>query len=451
MPEAIGPEEVRRVAEAALDVEGADGVEVLFLHEWSGLTRFANSVIHQSTWRDDTGLRIRVVRGNRIGVAATNELSPEGARRAAASAVEMAEVSSPDPAFPGFAPPAEIPPQPPGAFDRETADATPEARADAVAALVGQIGAGFRGAGAFETAAAEVAVANTEGQFCYAPSTQATLTTVVSGGEGGAGAAEVTATAARDIDPETLGRTAYAKARDSQSPRELPPGEYEVVLEPLAVSTLVSFLGYIALGGRAIEEGRSPLAGRTGDRVCAEAVTIADDAFAARAPGLPFDFEGTPRSRVVAIERGVFRSGVYDRRSAGLAGRTSTGHALPAPNPEGPIPLNLSLEPGEASLEEMIASTERGLLVTRFHYTNVVNPIETTLTGMTRDGTWLIENGRIAHPVRNLRFTQSILGALSNVEMVGREAAAASEFLFGTSLTPALKISRFVFSGASDH
>jgi PmbA protein len=446
----IGPDDVRAVMQRALDLDGADGVEVLLTHEWGGLTRFANSSIHQSTWREDTGLRVRVVRGGRIGVAGTNDFSKDGAARAAASALELARVSVPDPQFPGLAPPAETP-EIPGAYDEATADTTPAARAEAVAALVGQVGTGFRAAGAYETTAAEVALANTEGQFCYAPSTQATITSVVSGGEGGAGTAEETHRRAGDFDPAAIGARAFQKAHDSQRPADVEPGVYAVVLEPLAVSTLVGFLSFLSFGGRAIEEGRSALSGKAGQTVCSPLVTIVDDVRSEGAVGLPFDFEGTPRQRVEMIERGVFRSGVYDRRSAALAGRTSTGHALPPPNPEGPFPLNLVLEGGDASLDDMIASTERGLLVSRFHYSNVVHPIETVLTGMTRDGTWMIEDGRVAHPVKNLRFTQSILGALTDVELVGRDPALVSEFFFSASRVPALKIGAFNFSGRSDH
>ena len=185
--------------------------------------------------------------------------------------------------------------------------------------------------------------------------------------------------------------------------------------------------------------------------MAAPIVTIFDDALSEGTLGLPFDFEGVPRSRVDLIDDGVFLSGVYDRRTAKQAGTTTTGHALPPPNPEGPFPLNLFMAPGDAGLEDMIASTERGLLVTRFHYSNVVHPIETTITGMTRDGTWLIEDGEIAHPVKNLRFTQSILEALQGTEMVGRDTELASEFFFSASRVPALKVSSFNFSGRSDH
>jgi predicted Zn-dependent protease len=219
----------------------------------------------------------------------------------------------------------------------------------------------------------------------------------------------------------------------------------------LAVSTLVAFLSWIGFGGRAIHEGRSPFSAKAGHKVAADSIDVYDDALSPLTLGLPFDFEGTPKRRVALIERGVFQGGVHDRRSARMAGAESTGHALPPPNPEGGMPLNLFLEPGDATVEDMIASTGRGLLVTRFHYTNVVHPIETTITGMTRDGTWLIEDGQLTRPVKNLRFTQSILEALANVEMIGRETELASEFFFAASRVPALKISRFAFSGKSDH
>jgi predicted Zn-dependent protease len=449
MPGIIGPDEVRRVAGAALEVAGVDDVEVLFMHEWGGLTRFASSSIHQSTWREDTGLRVRVIVGGRTGVAATNDFSPEGARTAAASAREMAGVVSPDPQFPGLAPPDPL--EDSTGFDEATASTTPERRAEGVAELVGSCAKGFAAAGAFETMASEVAVANTRGQFCWAPTTMASLTTVVSGGEGGSGFAERFAARVDDLEPAAIGRRAADKAVASQAPRDVEPGRFAVVLEPAAVSTLVGFLAWIGFGGRVLHEGRSCLSGRVGERVAAEGVTIYDDAREPGTLGIPFDFEGVPRRRVSLIDHGVFLGGVYDLRTARLAGTEGTGHALPAPNPDGPFPLNLFMEPGDEDLEGMIAGTDRGLLVTRFHYSNIVHPVESTITGMTRDGTFLIENGVLAHPVKNLRFTQSILDALKESSAIGRETELASEFFFSASRVPALKIESFNFSGRSDH
>jgi PmbA protein len=451
MPGPLGEDRFLEVAAGALDVTGPDGIEVVLLHEWGGLSRFANSEIHQSTASEDTSLRVRVVDAGRVGVAASNECTPEGARAAAASALEMARVATPDPFWPGLAPPAPIPQD--RRFDEPTASCSPETRAETVAALVGRCEPGFVAAGAFETRAVEVALANSEGQRCWSASTQASISTVVTGGESGSGFAESFAGTVDEIDPEELGGRANAKAVRSQRAGELPAGRYAVVLEPSATATIIGFLAWIGFGGRAYIEGRSCLSGKAGQTVAAPAVSIWDDGSDPRTIGTNFDFEGTPKTRADLIRNGVFVDAVYDRRTAKQAERAqgSTGHALLSPNPEGAFPLNLFMDPGDATTDEMVAATSRGLLVTRFHYSNVVNPIESSITGMTRDGTFLIEKGEIARPVRNLRFTQSILGALADVTMVGREPELASEFFFSASRVPALRIETFHFSGVSDH
>jgi predicted Zn-dependent protease len=449
MPGLIGPDGFERVARAALEVPGADGVEVLFMHEFGGLTRFASSEIHQSTSHEDTALRVRVVSQDRVGVASSNDFSVEGARRAAESARELASVVGADPLFPGLAGPAQ--PKERDAFDEATASATPEERAEGVAQLVGRCPDGFTAAGAYETMAVEVGVATTEGQLVWEPTTQASLTTVISGGEGGNGFAETFAGGVSRIDPEAVGRRAADKAVASQRPQPLDPGTYTVILEPAAVSTLVGFLAFIGLGGRYLAEGRSCLSGKEGQQVAAESVSLWDDALDPGTLGVAFDFEGVPRQRVDLITKGTFVDGVYDLRTARQTGKESTGHALPSPNPDGPFPLNMFMATGDATVEDMISSTERGVLVTRFHYSNVVNPIESSITGMTRDGTFLISDGEVAGPVMNFRFTQSILDALSSVSMIGREAELASEFFFSASCVPALKIDRFHFSSRSDH
>jgi predicted Zn-dependent protease len=447
----FGRDRFLEVAAPALEVPGVDGAEVLLLHEWGGLTRFAGSQIHQSTASEDTSLRVRVVRDARIGVAETNACTPEGARAAAERAAAMAEVATPDPLWPGLAPPAPTPAT--GRFDDTTASCTPETRAEGVATLVERCADGFTVAGAFETRAVEVALANTEGQVCWEPSTQASLSAVVTGGEGGSGFAEVFAPRVDDLDPVAVGDRAADKASRSQRPSHLDPGTYPVVLEPAAVSTLAGFLSWIGFAGRAYVEGRSCLSGKAGRLVAAPGVSIWDDGTAEGTLGVGFDFEGVPKRRVDLVRDGVFIDAVYDLRTAVQAGRGagSTGHGLPSPNPEGPFPLNLFLAPGDATVGEMIAGTERGLLVTRFHYSNVVNPMDSSITGMTRDGTFLIERGEIVGPVRNFRFTQSALGALAEVSMIGRETELASEFFFSASRVPALKFEAFHFSGVSDH
>jgi len=449
MPGLIGADGFREVSEAALALGGVDGVEVVFMHDWGGLTRFAGSEIHQSTFREDTELRLRVVSKGRVGVAATNDFTSAGAVRAAKSAKEMAEIVAPDPLWPGLAPRADVAPV--DRYHAGTAEASPEARAAAVAALIGRCAPGFTAAGAYETQAVEIGVANTQGQFCWSPSTVASVTTVMSGGEQGSGFAEVFSADMDAIDPGAIGGRAAAKAVASQSPRALDAGVYPVVLEPAATATLVGFLSWMGFAGRGYLEGRSCFSGRQGERVAAPAVQLWDDGADPRTLGASFDFEGVPRHRVDLIKDGVFIDAVYDLRTGKEGGVASTGHGLPSPNPEGPFPLNVFMGTGDATVEEMIRATERGILVTRFHYSNVVNPMESTITGMTRDGTFLIERGEIVGPVRNFRFTQSILGALSDTTMIGREAELASEFFFSASRVPAVKIEAFNFSGVSDH
>ncbi len=291
---------------------------------------------------------------------------------------------------------------------------------------------------------------NTEGQFCYHAGTQASVSVLMSG-NGGAGYAEAFGRTAGELDVDDVGRRAARKAIASVEPRDIDPGRYDVVLEPLAVSTLIGFLSFMGFGGRQIAEARSCFSGRIGQQVAGPKIAIHDDALSPETIGMPFDFEGTPKRHVDLIKDGVVLGGVHDRRSAKVAGIESTGHALPPPNPEGPYPLNLFLGTGEDDLESMIAATKRGLLVTRFHYSNIVHPREAVITGMTRDGTWWIEDGQVTHPVKNLRFTQSILEALTRADMIGSESALASEFFFAASRVPALRVAEFNFTGRSDH
>jgi len=255
-----------------------------------------------------------------------------------------------------------------------------------------------------------------------------------------------------DLDFEAIGREALGKCLRSRQPRALEPGEYTVILEPYAVQDFGHMMSYTGFGAVALQEGRSFMAGKIGQPIVDPRISIWDDGLDPAGLPWPFDFEGVPKQRVDLIDQGVARGVVWDTYRAGKEeGRVSTGHALPAPNPMGPLPLNTFWAPGEASLEEMIRTTERGLYVTRFHYTRPVEPRRVVITGMTRDGTFLIENGAVAYPVKNLRFTQSYLDALNQVEMVGREphllpgmAAMACDSV------PALKLGRFHFTGATE-
>ena len=226
------------------------------------------------------------------------------------------------------------------------------------------------------------------------------------------------------------------------------PGEYPVVLETYAVVDVLDMLGYLGFSALAVQEGRSFV--ELGKRVGSELVTIRDDG--ADPEGLPmaFDYEGVAKQRVDLLTKGVCTGVVYDGQTAARDGVPSTGHGLPAPNPYGPFPLNMVMEAGTSSRDELIGGLERGLLVTRFHYTNPVHPKLAIVTGMTRDGTFLVEHGKIVGPVKNLRFTQSYLEAIAGISAVGRERSCLKGFLGGV-VVPAVRIDGWTFTGATEH
>jgi predicted Zn-dependent protease len=215
---------------------------------------------------------------------------------------------------------------------------------------------------------------------------------------------------------------------------------------------MMFYLGYLGLGAQSMQENRSFMSGRIGQKITGNNITIWDDGFDPRGVMFPFDYEGVPKQKVMLIEEGIARGVVYDTASAQReVGQVSTGHGLPAPNTMGPIPTSLFMKPGVATHEEMIASTKKGIWVTRFHYVNPVHPVKAILTGMTRDGTFLIEDGKITRPLKNLRFTQSILEAFSHAEMLGRDLKMI-KMGFGSFATcaPAAKINGFTFTGATE-
>jgi PmbA protein len=444
---AFGGERLLEVAEAALGVGGADDVEALVARQAGGLTRFASSRIHQSAWREDLSVRVRVVvDGNRVGTATVHDTDPAAVRAAARRAAEVAGSMPPDPGYPGMPGPADYPRA--GRYDGPTAAADPGTRAGLVAAVIRRLPAGVTAAGACETRELEIAVANARGVRAAGATTAASFSLLVDAGSG-TGWAEGTEPALADLDVAALGERAARKAMDSREPRDLAPGTYPVVLEPNAASVLVQWLGWLGFGAKAYDEGRSFLVGRLGQRVCSPLVTIVDDATAPDTIGVGFDFEGVPRRRVTLIDQGVAASLVYDFRAAARHGTEPTGHGLPAPSAEGALPMHMAMRPGQTSQAELVAGLERGLLVTRFHYTNLVNLMDTTITGMTRDGTFWIEDGQVVGAVRNLRFTQSILEALSAVRAVGSETEMTSEDGYGAARAPALAIDRFAFSSAT--
>jgi predicted Zn-dependent protease len=426
----------------------ADGMQVegLLTSGRETVTRFASNRIHQNVAEEDVGVSFRVAEGGRVGGARTNGTDAGRLARCVRRAADIARVQVEDADFPGLVKSPAAGDRGLADYDEATAGLSAEECAKAVlSAIEKATAAGLEASGALTVSAGEAAVANSLGTSQHHASTSVQLHVVAR--EGSAeGAWTETAGCWSEIDPERVAERAVEKAMASRDPVAIEPGEWTVVLEPDAVADMLEMLAYMGLGALAVLEGRSFMSGRLGEKLCSEGITISDDGFDPRGAVRTFDYEGVPKKLVVLIEKGVARGPVYDMRTAKKAGAgvESTGHALPEPNTFGPYPLNLKLESGEATLEEMIASTEKGVLVSRFHYTNPVDPRRTVITGMTRFGTFLVENGKVTSAVRSMRFTDNVIEALSRVEAVGKDLRRVDDVL-----APALKISSWRFTGAT--
>jgi predicted Zn-dependent protease len=439
------------LAERALayaEKAGATEAEALVAADDARLTRFANSEIHQNVAESDAEINLRFVVGRRVGVASSNRVDDEGLQRLAETAGAIARNSAELEDWGGLPEPTPIR-EIPESFAEATAGATPELRAEGVRAVIAAADAvGVISYGSFSTATEVIAVANSKGIRASQRRTTSQLLTVAMAPDGGSGYAESAAVDVSSIDAAAIGREAADKARSTANPVSVDPGDWPVVLEEYAVVDLLSMLGYMGFSALAVQEERS--FAEPGRRVGSELVTIVDDGMDPATLPMAFDYEGVAKQRVELIERGVCRDVVYDAQTAARAGRASTGHGLPAPNPYGPFPLNMAMAGGSQSREELIAGLERGLLVTRFHYTNPVHPKLAIVTGMTRDGTFLVEGGRIVGPVRNLRFTQSYLEAMAGTSAVSKERRTLRGD-FGGVVVPAIRVDSWTFTGATEH
>lgn len=445
-------EKALEVLEKVLKLSRADQCEAVIMGGDTYLTRYATNYIHQNTAESNAEVYVRSVFGKRVGLAVTNSLDDASLERTVRRSEDIARVQPEIPDFVSLPGPEDADAETPAAmvFSRRTAEFSPEDRAAAVARVTALSAKyGFEAAGAFTTSVFRVAVANSLGVRRHGETTRSGMTAIVMGPTG-SGYADDSSVDAGKIDVDRVAETAVGKCRDSQNPASVEPGDYEVVLEPAAVGDVVAFLAYLGLGAMALQEGRSFASGRLGQKITGEKFTLWDDGSDPSGFPLPFDFEGVRRRKVLLIENGVMKNVVYDSYTAGREpGKKSTGHALPPSAHFGPVPLNMFVRTGDATIEEMVRSTKRGLLVTRFHYTNPVHPVLTILTGMTRDGTFLIEDGKVKSPVKNMRFTQNILEAFDGLEALSKEAKLTEMWGSGSVVVPAMKLRKFSFTGAT--
>lgn len=427
-------ERLESLVEVALGASGADTAVVRVSGFRQGATRFALSEINQNVVRADLSLTAAVAFGQSVGQASTNALSDAAVVACVKRAETIARRSPPDPEH--MPPVAPTPLAAVATFDAATAEASPAARAETVGRAVAVAdAAGATGAGSYTTQARVVAVGNSAGHRAYNRESEAVLAFSATAGDAVGWAEGATRVAARLPLEETAGR-AVRKALDGAAPRRIDPGRYDVILEPAAVAELIGSFMWVQGDAKAADEGRTFLAGKLGTAIADARVDVYSDPTHADCPARPFDEEGMPLGRVDWIKGGVLENLSYSRYWAKKQGRAFTGR-----------PSNLIIAGGDVPLEELVAGTKRGLLVTRFWYIRTVDPMRDLYTGMTRDGTFLIEDGKIAGPVKNLRFNESAIGMLSRVEALGPERTVNG---WGLSRAPFVKAREFNFTSTTE-
>lgn len=435
-----------QMCDDAVKKSKADQTEVSAFGNESAVTRFAGSRLHQNNFESDIQIQVRVAVGKRVGQAATNKLDAAVIGQTVDDAIALARLQDEDPDF------ADFPDGPQKytiavPFVPETADFSPMDRAKAcLEAFKVSDSKDYTAAGTLTNTLVRVVIVNSHGIKAECATTQAEFSCLFTG-PNSSGFATDTVRDVRKLDFVGLAKRALDKAKLSANPSgEVPAGQHTVILEEEAVSDLVMFLNWLGFGGKTFNDGESYMCGKIGQQITGSNITIYDDAADPRTFGLPFDFEGVPKQKVTLIENGVAKGVVHDQKSAKKAGAKSTGHSLGG----WAGATSVVLAPGAATYEEMLASVKHGILVSRFHYTNVVEPMSTTITGMTRDGTFLIEDGKIVKGLKNFRITQSVLEAFKNAQMMSKTQRFSSIFWGGGCLVPKMKIEGFNFSGKTE-
>jgi predicted Zn-dependent protease len=441
-----------RAREIFADVKrasAADETELMLTANISELTRFANNIIHQNVAEQRVAVSVRTVIGGRMARATTNRLDRDSIRAVVERASELTRLQQPDPETLPMPGPQQY--QPVSRFYDATAQITPDDRARAVAEMVHvATSEGLTTAGTFSTGQSAFAMLNSAGLEAFYQDTGAEYSVTMLGGNSSGWAKGNSPDVAR-LDPAGGARIAAEKARLSADPIEIPPGKYTVVLEPAAMLDLLGFV-FWDFGGLSVIDQRSFLTGRVGQKLFAANITVFDDVYDELQSGPMFDGEGVPRLRIQLIRDGVVDHLVYARQTAARMHKQHpeitaqpTGHGFPLPNEFGEMPMNIVMQGGSASVEEMVRGTDRGILITRLWYIREVDPYEKILTGMTRDGTFLIENGKVTRGVRNLRFNQSMIELLNNIEVLGKPVRASGEESFDM-VVPAVRARNFNFT-----
>ncbi|MGV8979625.1 TldD/PmbA family protein [Clostridium sp.] len=412
-----------------------------------GLTRFANSGIHQNVYTAEDSVTITVIHDKKVASVTTNLLSEEGLRSAVHDAEENLEfLPKGDVTLPELTSPLEIASE---KYDQTLTDKFNILnRAILIKSGIDLLEKDYTAAGALALTSLVICMGNNKNIRRYARIDSVSFNTVVMYKDGASGYAEYVTNKAEELDVIEMFASAHNKCKMGINPDSIEPGSYDVILEPLAVGDLLTYMSFIGFSAKDVRTGTSFLTGKLGKKVFGENITIRDDVSNENTLPLYFDFEGYARTSLNLVENGVAKELSYDVKSAIADNVEPTGHSLGYAG-DGGIAINIVMDGGQDTLESLIKSTKKGLLVSRFHYMNIVDPRKSILTALTRDGLFLIENGRIKGAVKNMRFTESMLHAFNNVTGITADRTKVPG-AFGFSYVPTLKIQDFHFTGKTE-
>jgi predicted Zn-dependent protease len=439
---------IQQFADKVIKASDADMTTVSIAGEREALTRFSNNEITQNVDSIRYSFTIRCVYGDKVGIVSGTSLEAKNIKGFLETAKQIALNQR---TGKRIFPLPEMQKYTIGkGYDKGTEDVLPQKRADMVKSAVKMCSKEkMSAAGIMSNTAIVFAIANSKGLFAHNENTNATFS-ITAQTKNSSGWSEDSQTSIKKLNVIKDAETAINKAKMSKNPKSIEPGKYTVILEPAAVADIISFLSYTVFNGLRYAEGRTFLSGKLKERVADAKVNLYDDAFIEGIGGIPFDMEGFPKKKLHLIEKGVFKEIPTDRRVAEMLKMENTGHSLGADDEYGPLPLNLHIEKGDKSIEKMIDTTKKGILVTQFHYVNMLDPMKTLITGMTRNGIFLIEDGKVKQGLKNLRFTQSIMETLMNVDMIGDKTLVQSVGFGGGFSVPAMKVRDFHFTSKTE-
>ena len=438
-------EQIYNLIDQTLELAGDHPARVSITSQAEGLSRIANSEIHQNVYEDRTTLTISVFASHKESSISTNILTPEGLADAVKEAIANLNLLPESEEQPSLVnDPLEVETI---SFNQELHDSfSVVARAKMIAEGLATIPTHLKAFGQLSYKTSAWGIGSSTGIKRFSNNNQVDFNLVISDDKGGSGFANMSAFKPEEVNLSDVFAIALDKVLANQDPIELEPGAYTVILEPLAVSNLFSSLLFSGFSGRSLLHKMSFLTDRLGEQVFSEKLTAIDDWSNPLSPGVAFDAEGSLRQKLTLLDKGIPLDVAYDLATAKKAGVNGTGHTVSFYGRNGAIPINIVIANGEKPLSQIIAETDKALLVTRFHYMNPVNMRQAILTGITRDGFFLIENGKISKAVRNMRFTESMLKAFNQIEEISLDYKRIASFL-GASCLPAMKINNFHFTG----